>query len=158
MAKIMVDELKDRLALPIKNSSGKQLPSPKELMKKVLIKGKRLSNANEDQEEDDKDDEEDDENEAGDLKSIVSSSDVNSKNEMDNKSLKKAQDLAKKVHPDLSAITYLGTGKVKSFANEISSKIPCDMMASYSEGKVTKFLKSSEKTNGWIEHNQNHLR
>jgi hypothetical protein len=70
------------------------------------------------------------------------------------KSSKKA---SHKVHPDLSAITFLGTGKVKAFTKDISDALACDMMASYGETKVNKNLKNPEVVNGWIYHNQNHL-
>jgi hypothetical protein len=62
-----------------------------------------------------------------------------------------------KIHPDLSSITYLSTGKVKAFTPEVSASIACDMMASYSENKALKALKSPTKMDGWIEHNKNHL-
>ncbi len=39
MARMMIETFKDSLALPVKVGT-KQLPSPKELMKKILIKGK----------------------------------------------------------------------------------------------------------------------
>lgn len=153
MAKMMVETFKDSLALPMKNANGKQMPSPNELRHKILIKGKRLpaNNVNQEEEEDDEEEEED-----ADGNSPTSSKlDRQSSKKMSSKEKKKK---APKVHPDLSAITFLGTGKVKAFTKDISDSVPCDMMASYGETKVIKNLKSSEITNGWIYHNQNHLR
>jgi phosphatidylinositol phospholipase C, delta len=80
-------------------------------------------------------------------------------------SRKAAQDLKEKrkqikikTHPDLSALTYLGTCHYKSFAPEHSQSIPPDMMTSYSESKTKKLLKDPATAAGWIEHNKNHLR
>ena len=152
MAKMMVDTFKDSLALPMKNTNGKNLPSPNELRHKILIKGKRLPTNNPAiiDEEDEEEEEEENETEGASPKMEKQTS-----KKMNSKSGKTK---APKVHPDLSAITYLGTGKVKSFAKDASDAIPCDMMASYGETKVQKNLKSVEVTNGWIYHNQTHLR
>eukprot|EP00981_Chlorochromonas_danica_P010621 scaffold3290_cov165-Ochromonas_danica.AAC.64 len=149
MSEIMVEELKETLCRPMRNLS--RLPSPKDLMKKVLLKGKRLQE--EVLDEDDKNDEdEDDEDNAVPVPPAASGSSVKAPVEVSQKKKK-----APKVHPELSAITFLGTGKVKSFAPEASSAIPCDMMASYGETKVTKFLKTPGKPEGWIEHNKLHF-
>lgn len=154
MAKMMVETFKDSLALPMRNSNGKHLPSPNELRHKILIKGKRLpaTNVNEEilvDEEDEEEDEEENDSTTPSHKQEKPSS---------KKGGKAGKHKAPKVHPDLSAITYLGTGKVKAFTKVISDALPCDMMASYGETKVHKNMKSVEITNGWIYHNQNHLR
>jgi hypothetical protein len=78
--------------------------------------------------------------------------------EAGDKAASKKKKAALKTHPDLSAITYLGTGKVKAFTPEVSGSIPADMMASYAEGKTYKFAKNPDKVEGWIAHNKNHLR
>ena len=59
-------------------------------------------------------------------------------------------------HPRLSALTYLGTCKHKSFDN--SPTIACDMMSSYSEGNTVKFLKKPAMVEGWLAHNVHHVR
>jgi hypothetical protein len=61
-----------------------------------------------------------------------------------------------KVHPDLVAMTYLGTGKMVGFSAELSAAIPGDMMASYNENRAIKFVKT--KREAWIAHNREHLR
>lgn len=157
MAKIMSETFGDKLARPVPH--GSELPSLTELQGKILIKGKRLeaSKVVEEAEAEDDDDDDDDETAPNDLKkqsSTTSAKPVDAKKEKE----KKSSASSKKVHPDLSAITYLGTGKVKNFLPETSSAIPCDMMASYGELKVAKLMKTTDATNAWIMHNKRHLR
>ena len=152
MAKMMKEILQDKLALPMEETENRNIPSPKELMYKVLIKGKRAKESDL-LVDDDEDDDDDDEKEGQSGKTPSPKRENTMKRVMSSKKTMKPKN-----HPDLSAITYLGTGKVKDFTPEISNSIPCDMMASYAEGKVNKHVKSEEKTNGWIEHNKNHLR
>jgi len=54
----------------------------------------------------------------------------------------------------LSALTFLATGKVKNFDGSEKS-IPCDVMASYSESATAKHLGKSLEP--WIKHNANHM-
>jgi hypothetical protein len=156
MADTMIKELKEVLALPMNAGVGDHLPSPEELKGMVLIKGKRITEEKE--EEDDDDHDEDDviptntANQASSSTLSTTSSTGSMKTDSPSKKHK-----ASKIHPDLSAITYLGTGKVKAFTPEVSNSIPCDMMASYGETKVSKAVKHG-KVDGWIEHNKNHLR
>jgi phosphatidylinositol phospholipase C delta len=164
MAKMMIETFKDSLAMPLKNTFGsdKTIPSPFELRHKILIKGKRLPpNANFVNEMDD-DDEEEEEDIDGTgphtSRQLEKETSTLSKRSSQKSTPGSKQHKAPKVHPDLSAITYLGTGKVKQFTKETTDGIPCDMMASYGETKVIKNLKSSEITNGWVYHNLNHLR
>ncbi len=146
MAAMMIDIFQDKLATPMKNAINRLLPSPLELRHKILTKGKRLEEQQMEEEEKD-DDDEDDEDETPSTPNVPEAP-----------SKKPPKKVHLKVHRDLSAITYLGTGKVKAFTAEVSGNIPCDMMASYSEGAVAKNLKSQEKTAGWINHNKSHLR
>lgn len=173
LAKIMVDVLKETLALPMKNiePGTTLLPSPKDLMRRVLIKGKRASDVAEDDEDEEEDDEDDeDEDEEEDLENADQDSSAK-KARRDSKNVSKTAVLEgkksksgtgaappSKTHPDLSAITYLGTGKVKSFAAHLSNAVPCDMMCSYSEGTTGKYMKDANRVTGWIEHNKSHLR
>jgi hypothetical protein len=123
-----------------------------------LIKGKRIAETkNEELEEDDEEDDADDtvDPEAGELERSMSRQESRAAKALQSSS-KKVKHV--KVHPDLSAITYLGTGKVKSFSAEISGTIPCDMMASYAEGTVNKKSKSVVEIENWINHNKVHLR
>lgn len=158
LAKIMIDIFKDKLAMPLKNPDGSfvtALPSPMELKHKVLIKGKRLAankNAAEEEEADVEEEEEEDMDEGNKTPKDATSVKTDAKG-------KKKKTENHKTHPDLSNITYLGTGKVKSFVPEVSNAIPADMMASYGETKTYKTItKTPDKMGGWIEHNKNHLR
>ncbi len=151
------------------------LPSPEQLRHKVLIKGKRISDSDKqrlidqaDNSDDDEDEDEDDGDAVAESKPMAASSapvaSVAGTSMTEEEAKKKAAEIKKKkksshfVHPDLSAITFLGTGKVKKFSLETRTNIPCDMMCSYSEPKTEKNMKSAEIVAGWIEHNKNHLR
>lgn len=129
----------------------------------MLIKGKRISAKEaEDEEEEEEEDEDGDEAGPNSTSAKPKHSDKEKTGESekeggDGKSSKKKKG-NHKTHPDLSAITYLGTGKVKAFTPEVSSSIPADMMASYGEGKTYKLAKNPDKVEGWIEHNKAHLR
>lgn len=171
LAEIMIEVLGDKLAYPMDSTANRMLPSPHDLKNKVLIKGKRLDPEHAQQsggvqdaaesvtddkldEIDEDDDDDDDDVEAS--ATVSASPSTKAAAPAAKKSSKKKAHV--KVHPKLSAITYLGTGKVKAFTPETAASIPCDMMASYAEGVVAKNLKSAEKTQGWIEHNKTHLR
>ncbi|RYY84402.1 phosphatidylinositol-specific phospholipase C domain-containing protein, partial [archaeon] len=154
MAQTMVEGLKEALALPMRGTVSRALPSPRDLMNKVLIKGKRIHEQREEEEEKN-DEDEDEENEAP--KTITTQTTTTAEGEVKETKVSKKKNATSKVHPDLSAITYLGTGKVKAFTAEVSNAIPCDMMASYGETKVIKTMKNPAKVDGWIYHNKNHL-
>lgn len=153
MAKIMIETFKDNLAYPMRDTDGKPMPSPNELKHKILIKGKRLSPTQQQELQEDEEDEDEEDDEEGESTAVRGIEKQSSK-----KITKSAKKKGPKVHPDLSAITFLGTGKVKQFTPAVSNGIPCDMMASYGETKVLKNMKSTEIVNGWIYHNLNHLR
>lgn len=180
MAKMMNDIFQNKLALPLSSSASissqsQELPSLNELKYKILIKGKRLdaktmlaltssplspssSSSSSVAPAGTIDEGEDDENEDDDEEEAAVDSMKKSKSGKDDVNNKKKKPKKVKVHPDLSAITYLGTGKVKSFAAEVSHSISCDMMASYGELKIPKLMKTIESTNEWIHHNIRHLR
>ena len=158
LAKIFVEILKDKLQYPGGEFDGQaaDLPSPDQLMHKVLIKGKRLQENKEAAEEPDDDDEADEVDEGG---PMFSSKSGRSSSSSKKKNKNKIEDKAKTVHPDLSRLVYLGTGKVKSLTDRAHSRsIPVDMMASYSEGATSKNCKQPDVVSGWIEHNKKHLR
>ena len=154
LAKIMVDLFKDKLAMPMPIPAGgivAQLPSPMELKYKILIKGKRLADHAHEEEEEEEEEEEDDEGKGKNDKDAAAAA-------AGEKSSSKKKKNKNKTHPDLSNITYLGTGKVKGFTEEIRNSTPADNMASYSEPTTFKNLKNPDKVEGWIEHNKEHLR
>lgn len=145
MVQILKSVLGDALALPSPEYAN-ELPSPLALQGKVLIKGKRSK----DVVTEDDDDDEVEEN---------GSPESNSKKELKEKTkmLKEKKNSGKHdVAPELSAITFLGTGKVKSF-DATSMAIAADVMCSYSEGKTLKNLSKAAVTEGWINHNSKHM-
>lgn len=157
MSQIMIEGLKETLCMPMRGTVSKTLPSPKDLMRKVLIKGKRLHEQRQEEEDDkaDEDDEDDDPRASMDAAAVAATAGGAGGDAA--AAIPKKKKVSVKVHPDLSAITYLGTGKVKAFTPDTSAAIPCDMMASYGETKVIKTMKNPTKVDGWIEHNKNHL-
>jgi phosphatidylinositol phospholipase C delta len=156
LANIFVEILKDKLEYPKGEIEAGDLPSPDQLKYKVLIKGKRQQESKEAADEPDDDDEQDEVDEGG--PNPISSAKSRSSS-ISSKKKKKIEDKAKTVHPDLSRLVYLGTGKVKSLTDRAHSKsIPVDMMASYSEGTTSKNCKQPDVVSGWIEHNKRHLR
>eukprot|EP01034_Spumella_vulgaris_P023871 gene23871-30147_t len=84
-------------------------------MRKVLIKGKRATDAieeDDDEEDDDDDDEEeDDKGRQSRQKKDAKVPPKKSGQPLDGKKSKNGHSAPSKTHPDLSAITYLGTGK-----------------------------------------------
>lgn len=123
----------------------------------MYVQGKRLSSK--DTEEVEEEDEEDEDDADGtDVTSGKLQKAKSSTLEGGEKSPSGKKKKSLKTHPDLSNITYLGTGKVKGFTPEISSSIPADMMCSYAEPKTMKLAKNPDKVDGWIDHNRKHLR
>jgi hypothetical protein len=172
LAEVMRKILGNKLLMPGEGiGSNGLLPSPEELKYKVIVKGKRLKAEDAVQPVTDLE-----------IKGKVSTAVgtnlsqpgivLENNNELDNQEsdedeisavknpavLKKKLEKAPHIAPDLSIMTYLGTGHVKQFSVEASAKVPCDMMCSYSEGTTNKNIKSQEKLQGWIHHNTVHLR
>eukprot|EP01041_Mallomonas_annulata_P001697 gene1697-3289_t len=69
---------------------------------------------------------------------------------------RRKKDKQESTHPALSAITFLGTCKHKSFVDSITNT-PCNLMSSFSEGKTLKTLKKKKTVKEWIEHNRHHV-
>lgn len=140
---IMKDTFKEKLAVRMASPAGEgaTLPSPEQLKFKILIKGKR-------EDEDEGDDDDEDEGDNDDEGAAAAAKQAMNK--------KKSKTKKTKVHPQMSEITYLGTGKVKKF-DESTLKLPCDMMCSYSETTTLKNLEKSDKREGWVKHNRGHL-
>lgn len=136
-AKILKSILGARLVMPRKNlTSSDTIPSPHELRGKFLVKGKRLGGELDIADEDDGHDFAEAAGHPGPKKTLTTG-------------------YASDILPEMSQLTYLGTGKVKKFDEE-SLLLPCDMMCSYSENAVFKNL-TSKYQEAWIQHNKNHL-
>ena len=146
---IMKDTFKEKLATRMTNSGeqGVALPSPEDLKYKILVKGKR--------EDDDGDGDEEDEGEEEDDGAAAPSENAPAVAK-DTSSKKKDRSKKTKVHPEMTEITYLGTGKVKKFDAD-TLRLPCDMMCSYSETTTLKNLQQEDKKEGWVLHNRGHL-
>jgi phosphatidylinositol phospholipase C delta len=160
MAEIMRIGFGDSLLMPGElmgtSSTGPQgsLPTLEQLKYKVLIKGKRLKvgeGASGDADGDSGDDESGDDNDDDDDDDATVKSGKKA-----GKNAKKSPAL--KVHPNLSAIVFLGTCHCTSFAQPASDAIPADMMTSYGESKTIKYVKDDATREGWIYHNRSHLR
>jgi phosphatidylinositol phospholipase C delta len=161
MAHILVHILGDMIQRPGQGIQDGLLPSPDALRRKILIKGKR--NAAEE------DDDSDDDDRDGILTSPSQSRELSlggdlvgadegtqlalTAGEIKSKS-KKTKGTKPATHPELSAITFLGTCKTKRFSE--SASVPCDMMSSCSESKTAKHLRKDPGS--WIDHNKVHLR
>jgi hypothetical protein len=154
MAEILNNILGASIVRPGEGIVNGCLPSPYSLKNRVLIKGKRLSehdNANES-------DDDEEEMQLALRKVGGDEEDLGAGKKKSSTETSKSSKTAKKshsVHPDLSAITYLATGKVHNFAE--SSSVPADLMCSYSESKTNKYLKKQEEVIAWIHHNKFHL-
>lgn len=148
MAEIMKIGFGDTLLMPGDlMGSGNHLPTLEQLKYKVLIKGKRLK-VGEDLLDDD----------SGDDDSGDDSDDDDDDDDMAKGKVPKKKTPALKVHPSLSAIVFLGTCHISSFAQTVSDAIAPDMMTSYGETKTIKYLKDDAVREGWIYHNRTHLR
>ena len=142
LAAIMRNELGGALVLPMSFPNG-LLPSPADLTHKVLVKGKRTKPlaADDDADNSDSDGEDGKSSKSGPKAAIKRS-----------KSKKQEE-----VHPELSAVVFLGTTKVHSFKDEIGI-IPPDMMTSFSEKKMIKNVGDPSTVEEWIAYNNFHLR
>eukprot|EP00604_Paraphysomonas_vestita_P003370 CAMPEP_0174821030 /NCGR_PEP_ID=MMETSP1107-20130205/5280_1 /TAXON_ID=36770 /ORGANISM="Paraphysomonas vestita, Strain GFlagA" /LENGTH=753 /DNA_ID=CAMNT_0016037601 /DNA_START=353 /DNA_END=2614 /DNA_ORIENTATION=+ len=178
MAEILRNTLGSALLMPGELLTD-TLPSLEQLKGKVLIKGKRLSSAvlaslqegkGDDDDDDDSDDDDDDDDDDSDddeptnddgTKKQENKQKKKEDKENSRKAVKELKEKRKqikiKTHPELSALTYLGTCHYKSFSPEHSQSVPPDMMTSYSESKTKKLLRDPATVNGWIEHNKIHL-
>lgn len=143
----------------------RQLPSPETLMRKILVKGKRLSAEADaaDADGDDDDEDEEDKDAAATAAAAAAAGGAASGSAAAPATLSKKKSKKEKSHhghveKSLSDITYLGTGKVKEFSKAASAAIAADMMCSYSEPTTIKNCKSIQKVKGWIYHNRDHLR
>lgn len=141
----------------------KHLPSPLEMRRKIIIKGKRpplfseLSSVS-GVEEDDEEDEEGELDESA-SKSLASSTlrghiEKVPKHAMPKKKKKSS------THRELQMLTFLGAEHApKKFVDpDRKLPIPCDMMSSYGENKTLKHLANPKSSADWIVHNMEHLR
>lgn len=148
MAAICKSVLGNLLQMPLP-VAGDVLPSPKDLMNKILLKGKRIKSQqglhHEEDEEEDADD--------------LDPADAADAAADPKKSKKKAKGEEKESDTvqELSDITFLATGKVKEYTPACSNSIPVDYMSSVSEPKTFKNLKKTDVVEGWVNHNRKHL-
>lgn len=137
------------------------LPSPEQLRRKIIIKGKRGSLISDESSEhtasvDDEDEDEENESEWASKRSLGRSAIDGS---MSSIGSKKKKNPKQSTHPELAAITYLGAAHApKSFDLRTSQAIPCDIMSSYSETKTLKHLAKPRTIDQWVRHNAHHLR
>ena len=146
---------RETLLLPQEYPTG-FLPSPNDLVYKILVKGKRakLSTVVEVDDEEEEEQEDEDEKEANE----------NNKKLYERKKMAMAKSKRPKtdkhaaIHPDLSAVVFLGTTHAKSLDAQASDAVACDLMTSFSEIKTLKQLKKPELVKDWIKYNRKHLR
>ncbi|KAL7550595.1 hypothetical protein ACHAWF_013813, partial [Thalassiosira exigua] len=135
MAEILNDTLRERLYIP---ESLEELPSPLDLVGKVVIKGKRPP------------DDEDDLTVVGSMEDGTPDRDDDAKSEPGKK-----EDLPKIV-PELARLTLFNGVKFKNF--DTSMDLPLHDMHSFSEPKVKAILKSDlASVSEWREYNMNHM-
>jgi len=75
---------------------------------------------------------------------------------IDSAGRKKKKEKKSGTHPALSAITFLGTCKHKTFKESIHDT-PCNLMSSFSETKTLKYLERKKVLKEWQEHNTHHV-
>lgn len=169
MADIMKNIFGDAILMPGTGIRNGKMPSPNELRRKIIIKGKvnniytveKADADSEESEEEVKRDEqhpqspvafglqkEDKSDSAPKIVGVIQGA-VASRQQGE-----KAPKL--KIHPDLVAITYLRATHIKDFSK--SDQLSCDLMCSYRETKVEKYLRNPDILRAWISHNANHLR
>jgi Ca2+-binding EF-hand superfamily protein len=145
LANIMKETFKESLLLPMV-SAFNSLPSPDALKHKILVKGKRSH-------DDDAGADEEEEEEEEEISESTKRDNASKKQSSKSEGKKKEKH---DIHPALSEITFLSTGKVKQF-NATTNALPADQMCSYSEITTNKYTKKPEVTMGWINHNKKHL-
>lgn len=64
---------------------------------------------------------------------------------------------AEQVHPELAAITFLGTTNVKTFNDATLNGTSVDQMSSYNETKVLEYVSKPDVAKAWSRHNRAHL-
>lgn len=146
MAKIMVQIFGDSLYLPPPENIT-SYPSPHELRRKILLKGKRLVSGSDDEDEggDSDDDEEDSSTMASSSEASTPKEKPSKNNNKDSKPAKKSK--VAKALSDIIALCAV------SFKGEFAE--PCWKMHSFSEGKLEKLLKKDPEA--IIKYNKNHI-
>jgi phosphatidylinositol phospholipase C delta len=148
MAKILNEHLGDMIAKTPLPDDAQFLPSPNELKRKILIKGKALPKEVVKPEEYDTDDDDDDDDDD------EQSAEANEAKAMKEKEGKK-KGAKVKVSKELSdLVSYCKTAGFKSFA-ECKAKCRPDQMSSFAEGKSNKLAK--EHREDFIEYNRRQL-
>ena len=67
-----------------------------------------------------------------------------------------SKQISQQVHPDLTAITFLGTNSVKVF-NDAALNAPADSICSFSESKVLELVSKPDTARAWAQYNRSHL-
>eukprot|EP00638_Chattonella_subsalsa_P003095 CAMPEP_0117747884 /NCGR_PEP_ID=MMETSP0947-20121206/8760_1 /TAXON_ID=44440 /ORGANISM="Chattonella subsalsa, Strain CCMP2191" /LENGTH=812 /DNA_ID=CAMNT_0005565389 /DNA_START=228 /DNA_END=2666 /DNA_ORIENTATION=+ len=145
MADYLINILGSKLAVPSLNANG-ELPSPADLLNKVIIKGKMLPkqrrrsiNSQTPEAEEESSDSEDDEEES------------NKKKKGGKK--KKKKEKHHKIAKELNDITFLGGTKFQNW--EHSKTVDSNMMSSFGENKSEKLLANG--ADKWVEYNKRQM-
>jgi len=142
MARCMIDIFGDSLFVPNDDSLQISIPSAESLKGKVVIKGKRLTEALDLQETDLESESDDD--------SVVTADHAIS----DVVPLKKKVAISG-IAPDLSKITYFHSCRVDDFGK--SKKKAPNNMHSFSESKARNYAKKRDQRDNWISFNKTHM-
>lgn len=162
MAAILREILGDMIQKPPANRM-EILPSPAQLMRKIIIKGKSQNVPAPQQEADDEEMELDDWGVHG---HKMSRDAKNSDARSEPRTAKKAEDKGNKIHPALAALTFL-VGSKQPFDGEPSEKgpsaksqqiqVPVNHTNSYKEDKTIKYARSKDTVDAWRTHNMTHV-
>lgn len=147
VADILKHELGTLLQKPGVGIKDGRLPSPAELKRKFVLKGKQSPIETEESD--------DEESESPSSALVVASEDDAA---LGSEMVSPAPKQLKKrpgTHPDLSALIFLGTQSVTDFSE--SDSVPCDVMSSFSESKMVKMVGEISSMTGWTNHNMVHL-
>eukprot|EP00554_Chaetoceros_debilis_P015381 CAMPEP_0194111410 /NCGR_PEP_ID=MMETSP0150-20130528/10413_1 /TAXON_ID=122233 /ORGANISM="Chaetoceros debilis, Strain MM31A-1" /LENGTH=867 /DNA_ID=CAMNT_0038800829 /DNA_START=238 /DNA_END=2838 /DNA_ORIENTATION=+ len=155
MASIMISNFEDSLYIPDESNLHDPLPSPEKLKGKVLLKGRRITDTNDDfQHGSVYDTDSDDDSEIEEEHTIV-------ERDRDDKPLSPKATAVRQVSnsafsPDLSRITIFHGVRVTSFQEGMKSSKDC--MLSIDESRARKLCRiESMNKNGWLSYNNSHL-
>ena len=182
LAQIMKKVFREMLLLPQDYPSG-MLPSPNELVNKILVKGKRAKAAaaiieQDDEEDEDEDDDDDDEatkqsgagtatsgasspltrSQSAAAKAKAKAALIEKRKKLLAKSKRPKKDKKVDIHPELSEVVFLGTTHAKSLGDAANAAVACDLMSSFSEIKTLKQLRKPPIVADWLKYNRKHLR
>jgi len=147
MAEHLLSILGDLLYIPHEKVIQSSLPSPEDLIGKVVLKGRRLTGTLEDEEEHDSDTDSDDDSEIG--------IHLLNYNPLDEKV--PAARISAKVAPELSKLTLFHGTDLENFVE--NAKLPSHYMHSFNESKVRKFCNPGQVRDwiAWVSYNKTHM-